>query len=336
MKNDSSGLAQKAEKLIAQHGMINAENNVLVAFSGGSDSSALLFFLFEYMQKKQNLFAAHVNHMIRGDESERDELFSVEICERYGIKIFTKRIDVPKIARDSKKGLEEAARDERYAFLREVAESLGKNTKIATAHTASDNAETLIFNLARGCGLLGLSGIAPTNKNIIRPLLSCEKEDILSYLKKNNIAYAKDSTNADEGYTRNFIRHNITKKLKDKFAKSDENIFKATQIVRETADFMDALAQGLINESGEAELGDLLTRHKALQRAVIAKLYENAVFPDNKKLEYRHIACIESFLEKAEKSEKSLDMPGLVTVRIANGKLKMEKSQDKKTSRNRS
>jgi tRNA(Ile)-lysidine synthase len=307
-------------------------DNILVAFSGGSDSSALLFFLIGYLKKNNNIFAAHLNHMIRSSEADRDEQFAIEACDRYKIKIFTERRDIPKIAENTKKSSEEAARDERYAFLREVAASIGKNVKIATAHTASDNAETVIFNLARGCGLDGLSGIAPVRNDIIRPLLSCGKDDILKYCAKNNIPYIEDTTNSDENYTRNFIRRNITSKLKEKFNCSDENIFKTTQLMRDFANFADSLAESVIECPNGIEISVLLASHKAMRQVIIGKLYEKAVFPDRRKLEKKHVEYVGQLLFK---TEKSVDLPGFVTAKISKNRLTMEKTSNKKTSRNR-
>lgn len=328
MKND---LRQKAGKLIKEYDMIKSGDDVVVAFSGGSDSSALLFFLIGYLSEKNNIFAAHLNHMMRS-EAERDEQFAVETCEKYKIKIFTGRRDILAIAKNSKKSREEAARDERYAFLSETAASIGKNVKIATAHTASDNAETVIFNLARGCGLSGLAGIAPKRGDIIRPLLSCTKGDILKYCEENNISYVEDKTNSDENYTRNFIRRNITSKLGEKFARLDENIFKTAQLMRDFADLTDSLAGAAVKGSDGVEAGTLLASHKALQQAVIEKLYENAVFPSRQKLEKKHVEYVRQLLDK---TEKSVDLPGLVTAEISKNILTMKKITEKKTSRNR-
>ena len=355
-------LEQKAEKLIKEYNMIDCGDNVLVAFSGGGDSSALLFFLINYIDylngdkkdKKNKIFAAHMNHMIRGEDADNDEKFAVEICEKYNVKIFTEHKNIPEIAKESKKSIEEAARDERYDFFRRVTQSIGGNVKIATAHTASDNAETVIFNLSRGCGLNGLAGIAPVKKNIIRPFLSCSKEDILGYCEKNNISYVEDRTNSDENYTRNFIRHNIASRLKEKFNNLDENIFKTTEIIRDNSDFLDSCAGDMLkdcanksNKSDGIDIDSLLTSHKALRCAVITKLYENAVFPDIKKLEFRHILYIEELLyncatprlrhplSKGGFSEKSIDLPGFVTARIIKNRLVFEKAENKKTSRRR-
>ena len=342
-------LEQKAKKLIDEYNMIDNGGNILAAFSGGSDSSALLFYLIKHFGNNNNkIYAAHMNHMLRGEDSDSDEKFVIEICEKYNIKVFVERKNIPEIAKLSghKKSIEEAARDERYDFFRRVADLIGGNVKVATAHTASDNSETVIFNLSRGCGLSGLAGISPVNKNIIRPFLSCSKEDILEYCEENNISYVEDKTNADENYTRNFIRHNITSKLKEKFNNTDENIFKTTEIVRDTIDFLDFCVDNTVKDSKEIEIDALLTSHKALQRAVITKLYENCVFPDIKKLEFKHVLYVEELISrrrvrdaapyaKGGLSGKSIDLPGFVTVTVSDNRLIFEKTENKKTSRNR-
>ena len=344
-------LEQKAERLIKEYNMIDSGDNILVAFSGGSDSSAMLFFLTKYLDQKNMIYAAHMNHMIRNPDAYNDEKFAVETCLKYNVKIFTECRNIPEIAKISKKTIEEAARDERYDFLKKTAGMIGGNVKIVTAHTASDNTETVIFNLSRGCGLSGLSGIAPVNQNknmninIVRPFLSCSKHDILQYCETNHISYVEDATNFDENYTRNFIRHSIASKLKEKFGSVDENIFKTTEIMRDTVDFLnccvDDITKNYANQSDGSngiDVDFLLTRHKTLQRAVISKLYENAVAPDIKKLEYKHILYVEELLKTSKISgnfDQSIDLPGLVTARVSKNKLIFKKIENKKTSRNR-
>ena len=307
-------LEQKAGKLIKQYKMIENHDNILVAFSGGSDSSALLFFLLKYCGRER-IYAAHMNHMIRGQDAYGDEEFAVQACKKYGVKIFAERRDVPEIARKSKKTMEEAARDARYDFLSRIAKELGENTKIATAHTASDNTETVIFNMARGCGINGLRGIIPVNANIIRPLLSCDKDDILQYCGENNLSYVEDKTNREDYYTRNFIRHNVVSKLKEKFAKIDENIFKMTDIMRGNADFIDLCAENILKENYRVndgiDISCLISQHKALRYAVILKIYENIAL---KKLEHRHVLYIDEIICKGVNTD--IDLPGHVKARV--------------------
>ena len=328
-------LEQKAKKLIKEYGMICGGDKILVAFSGGSDSSALLFFLLGYAGEanKFEIYAAHLNHRIRGADADSDEKSAAETCGRYNVKIFAERRDIPEIAKKAKKSLEEAARAERYDFLKKTAEKIGGAVKIATAHTASDNTESVIFNLARGCGIDGLRGVAPVNGNIIRPLLSCSSEDVAEYCEKNSINYVTDKTNSDETYTRNFIRHNVASKLKEKFENLDENIFKTSEIMRAAADFLDYCADGLTGRADSgAPLAYLAAQHEFIKRALIAKLYGNAVFPDVRKLEYRHILYVEDLMDNPQNHGKSIDLPGFVTARVSGGNLVFEKSNNKMTS----
>ena len=342
MNKKSLNLEQKAIKLIEQYKMTEDCDNILVAFSGGSDSSALLFFLIKYISKNNNkiknkkvkIYAAHVNHMIRGQDAFDDEAFAVETCRKYGVKIFVERHNIPEIAKKTKKTVEEAARDVRYDFFCRIAEELnknnknGENTKVVTAHTASDNTETVIFNMARGCGIDGLCGISPVNilnikQNItvIRPFLSCCKDDIIKYCEENNILYVEDKTNHDDNYTRNYIRHNIAEKLKEKFCKVDDNIYKMTSIMRDNADFIDICADNILKEhyningvNSGINIDCLISQHKALRYAVIMKIYEKIAF---RKLEYKHILYIDEIINTGNKSKNiKIDLPGLITAEV--------------------
>lgn len=214
--------------------MLNGGESVTVALSGGADSVCLLLALNEIKDELNlKIDAIHINHCIRGDESDGDEEFCRRLCENLNIPLTVKRIDVPAYAQEKKQSLEEAARDIRYAEF----DKHCKGNKIATAHTASDNAETVIFNMARGTGLKGLCGIPPVRENIIRPLIDVTRQDIEDYLQKLNQNYVTDSTNLEIDYTRNRIRHNIIPeilKINSGFYKtfcaelrifSEENIF---------------------------------------------------------------------------------------------------------------
>ena len=191
---------------------------ILVAFSGGADSSALLLMLCEYSkQSGARIYAAHVNHQLRGDEADRDEAFCRQTAESLGIELFVCRRDVKKYADESGKSIETAARDVRYEFfdklMREHSIPL-----LATAHNANDNLETMIFNMTRGCGLSGMCGIPETRPcaygTVIRPILSMSKADIINYCRANSLDFVTDSSNLSDDYTRNKIRHNIPQFIK--------------------------------------------------------------------------------------------------------------------------
>ena len=155
---------------IRKYNMISPGDNILVALSGGADSVALFYCMLKLKNDlKINVYAAHLNHGIRGEESDRDELFVKELCAKYNTELFTKNEHMAQRTPPKGMSTEKWARELRYAFLKETAKKL--NAKIATAHTLSDNCETLMFNLARGASLKGSTGIPVVRENIIRPLI---------------------------------------------------------------------------------------------------------------------------------------------------------------------
>lgn len=196
---------------IERFSLLENTTEVTVALSGGADSISLLYALFNLREKLGiTLYAAHLNHMIRGDEAIRDEEFVKQQCEKLGVPLFCERIDVPAYAKEHKLSTELAAREVRYDFLSRVSRGV-----VATAHTASDNLETLLFNLTRGSALKGLCGIPPKRGIFIRPLILSTRADVEDYCQKNGISYVTDSTNLSDEYTRNKIRHKVIPVLKE-------------------------------------------------------------------------------------------------------------------------
>ena len=264
-------LEQKAGELIEKYKMVSPGDKILAGFSGGSDSSALLYFLVR-KYGGENICGAHLNHGIRGD-ALADEQFAREICGKYGIELFVERADVPELARKYKKGVEEAGRDARYDFFARVCGEIGGSVKVCTAHNAGDNTESVLINLARGAGVGGLCGVSPVAGNIIRPLLSCEKRDILDYCRENNIGFIEDKSNADELYTRNFIRHSVAAKLKERYACLDSSVLRMSEIMRDTADYMDGQAAHILKDyAGGVPAVVFRGLHKALRRIIIIKM----------------------------------------------------------------
>lgn len=193
--------------------MLDSYDKVIVALSGGADSVALLHSLNSVKELYNiTLYACHLNHMIRGQEAERDEKFVRDLCSALNIELFVRKVDVVKLAKEQKQSLELVGRNVRYEFFKELSDKL--SAKIATAHTASDNAETVLYNLTRGTAVTGLTGIIPVRDYIIRPLILCVREDIERYCDENNLQYVTDSTNLTDDYTRNNIRHNVVPVLK--------------------------------------------------------------------------------------------------------------------------
>lgn len=196
---------KKMKEGIADGKLIKKDEHVLCALSGGADSVALLLLLKELDIK---LYAAHLNHGIRAQEADRDEEFCKKLCAELDIPFVSGKANVPLEAAKSGKGLEEAAREIRYNFLSKVAYDF-KCTKICTAHHADDNIETVLLHLIRGCGLNGLTGISPMRDNIVRPLLTLRKQELVDAVLEKGYTFVHDSTNDQTYNTRNYIRHNI-------------------------------------------------------------------------------------------------------------------------------
>ena len=232
----------KIERAISQNKILCAYGKLIIGFSGGADSSALLHY---FSQRAQKIACVHVNHMIRADEAQRDEDFCRSVCEKYGVEFICHKIDIPTLAKNSGKGLEECARDERYRVLEAEREKRGFDA-IAVAHNADDNVESVIFNLVRGSGANGIAGIKAVNGKIIRPLILATKGEILEYCEKNGVEYVTDSTNADTDYTRNFIRHEIVPSLQRLNPSLATSVARLGVILRQDEELLEKMARDFI------------------------------------------------------------------------------------------
>lgn len=275
----AGGLAAKLLSASAEYDMLREGDKVLIALSGGADSTALAVLLNELSERLGiSLHAAHLNHCLRGEESDRDETHVRNFCERFGIPLTVERIDVAKAAAESGDGIEETARRIRYEFLERTADSFGC-TKIATAHNLNDNAETVIMNLIRGTGLRGLAGIPPVRGRIVRPLLFCPREAIEGFLKERGIDFVTDHTNFDKKYIRNKIRHEILPLLCDINPLFIDSTAEFTKLLRSDADYLDGVAESIpIDENGEVSISrDLLAGLPAgIAGRIVKRLYAEA------------------------------------------------------------
>jgi tRNA(Ile)-lysidine synthase len=224
---------------------------VLVAFSGGADSTALLHLLHAIRPVlRLELAAAHCNFQLRARASLGDERFCQKVCDALGIALFTQRFPTAQLAKSAKLSIEEMARNLRYDFFQKVMREQ-HFSKLATAHHAGDNAETVLFNFFRGASLLGLSGIPERRGPIIRPLLPFERADLLAYLKARNIAYRIDRTNFQTDFDRNFIRHKVIPLLEKRFEhKLIPSLLRFSQHVEELSEFVEHHVQHLMRKKG--------------------------------------------------------------------------------------
>lgn len=257
-------------------GMFGEADTIVCALSGGADSVCLTLALKELSSEYGfRLKAVHVNHLLRGAESDRDEQFCRDLCERTDIPLTVFRADAAAFSKEHKMSLESGARKLRYGFFDEVCE---ENAKIATAHTLSDSAETVIFNLSRGTGLKGLCGIPPVRDKMIRPLIYCKREEILSFLSEKGQDFVTDSTNLSDDYSRNKIRHNVIPVLEELNSGFFESIKRLTESLSEDERFLSELAAEHYDD-------DLRNVDASVRRRVIKqKLREAGIEPSGEKI----------------------------------------------------
>lgn len=268
--------------------MISNGDSVLVGLSGGADSVSLLYSLY-LLKERYNLklYAAHIHHGIRGNEANEDLKFCKKFCEKINVKLFYKKLDIPALAKERKQSLELCGREERYRFFEEIKTKY--NAKIATAHTASDNIETLFLNLTRGCCLKGASGIPPVRGDIIRPLIECTRDEIEKFCADNNLEYVTDSTNLEDDYSRNKIRHNVVPVLKQINPNLEDAILRFTQSVSCVKNTVEEQAR-LLLKTASSEYGYspnmLLKANRALlSEAICMLLNENGIESSYKKID---------------------------------------------------
>ena len=197
---------------IKAHAMLQPGDSVIIGLSGGADSVVLLHAMLHLKAELgiTNIFAAHVNHGLRGLAATADESFCRSLCQKLQVPLQVYQADVRGLAASEALTIEEAGRKLRYHYLQETAGFFCVyNAKIATGHHQNDNAETVVMNLARGAGLRGLCGIPPVNGNIIRPLLNVSRGEIEGYAAAHGLEYVEDASNSSQEYARNRVRHTV-------------------------------------------------------------------------------------------------------------------------------
>lgn len=204
-------MKEQIQQYIIQHQLLSGEKPVVVGISGGADSVALLHILVSLGYK---CIAAHCNFNLRGDESFRDEQFTIDFTKRLQVPLCKISFETNKYAQENRLSVEMAARELRYSWFEELLHTYDAEA-VAVAHHRDDSVETLLINLTRGSGIAGLTGIKPKNGKVVRPLLCVSREDIFSYIEENGLEYVTDSSNSSDIYTRNFIRLKVIPLLEE-------------------------------------------------------------------------------------------------------------------------
>ena len=272
---------------------------IVCAVSGGADSMALLWGLYLLKDKLNiSLSAAHFNHHLRGEESQRDEAFVRGFCADYKIPLTVGGEQV--VA--GPKGLEAAAREARYAFLK------GLPGSIATAHTADDNAETILMHLVRGTGLKGLGGIAPVNGKLIRPMLDITRAEVLIFLEEYSIPYVEDSSNGGDDFLRNRLRHHVMPLLKQENPSLSQNLSAMALRLRQDEQALTAAAE----KSYTIDVNQLRTMEPAIRSRVLSQILLDAGV---KEPEGAHIGAMERLVFSQNPSARAAFPGGVVFAR---------------------
>ena len=247
MKSRSKDPAvQKALNWIASLELVSEGQKVLCALSGGADSVAMTLILNENKEFLGiEVLAAHVNHMLRGDEADRDEEFCRRLCEKHGIPFYALRGDAAALAKEMGTGTEDAARTLRYSLLDGI-----EADRIAVAHNADDNLETVVMRLARGGGTRGLSGIPPKNGRVIRPIMVLDRGEVEEFCASRGESWVTDSTNLSDDYTRNRIRHRIVSQIRELNPNVSGLVLENSLRLRQEDAFLDGEARRLMEEGG--------------------------------------------------------------------------------------
>ena len=330
-------IIEKILNFTDEYDMLPEAGLVIACVSGGADSMCLLEALLDISRDRGfGVCAAHYNHGLRGEESDRDEGFVRDYCAARGVRFFSGCGDVRDYAAKHGMGIEEAARTLRYDFFTAKAEKAGAG-RIATAHTADDNAETLLLNFTRGAGAAGLSGIPPVRGGgaasvanaecrilnaesaerqvrIIRPMLRVSRDEVMSFLSERGIPYVEDSSNSLDVYTRNKIRHYVIPVLKEINPRLVESAASAAELSRADEEYLSALACEFIGLycdgiGGErsVDAGDLLRLPVAVSGRVIRKMYGG-------NLSYRHVKAVLDLCGR-DSASASLSLPGMIIYR---------------------
>lgn len=292
--------------------LFSAGDKILVAVSGGVDSVVLLYLLYKISPKlKFEIYIAHFNHQLRGEESDGDESFVKNLANELSFPYFAGSKNVAAFAKTTKQSIEMAARECRYNYLQEVANKIGANL-IATGHNADDQAETILQHFLRGSGVAGLVGIKPQINNIIRPLLFATRQDIKNYAQKNKIPFREDSTNRLTIYQRNQIRHELLPHLENNY---NPSLTKALNRMGEN--FLE-LENYLIEQSQNAletcikqqdstkiilDISEFFTYFSLLQKYVL-KAALKKIHLDPGLLDFEKLAQINALLQKKQSGGK--------------------------------
>lgn len=314
-------LLSKVRKTIVRYGLLKKGDKILVACSGGADSTALLSALLELSGEHElRIAVAHFNHGLRRAANE-DERFVIRLAQKLGLPVYVRREDIGAFAAKRGQNIEEAGRERRYRFLRETARRVGAD-RIATGHTLTDQAETVLMRILRGTGPTGLGGVAPlVDGLIIRPLVGVERREVEAYLLARKISHREDESNRNLGYLRNRVRRRLIPYLERNFEpRIVQHLGILAEISREEEQVWDGLAgaeeaRAILRKKGIAFLDArrLSTLPPATGRRLV-RAFLSAIKGDLRRLSFRDIEAVRCLAER-----KEVTLPGNLGLRRENG-----------------
>lgn len=319
------GLRQKVEDYCDREGLLQDGKPLVIGVSGGADSVCLFYLLSDICERRGiSVIPVHVHHGIRGEEADRDERFVRELTKAKGVSCQICRVDVPAYVEKNGLSTEEAARILRYRELERIRVE-NSAFAIALAHHRDDQAETVLMNLLRGTGPVGLAGILPRSGTKIRPLLAVSRNEILDYLKENNINFVEDSTNFNQEYTRNRIRMEVLPLLENIYPRAGEHIANVAEDVYAWREYIRCEAVEQLEKNGVpwcpeertgCPTGDeilfpigLYRDNPAVIREEVLRIAVESIIPSRKDVSRAHYRMLESLFEEPE-SGRGVDLPG--------------------------
>jgi len=327
---------QKIESYIDRFRLLKAGDSVLLGVSGGADSLALLYFLYQHQsQYAIRIGVAHLHHGLRGLDADQDAVFIKQFCQVRKIPFYFKYQDVQKNAQIEKKSFEEAGRKARYDFFKKIMQEK-KYNKLAVAHHRDDQTETILMRLIRGTGMQGIQGMHPFDKKrqIIRPFLGVYKKDILAYCQKNHLAYRTDLTNFETDTTRNVLRLEVIPQIEKINSGAKEHIANFAELSTAYQDFFMEYVQQQITTVLESKGDRVYVKRDAFlkeKELVQQEMIRRAILHSAGSLvniEKRHVLMVQDFIKK-NKQNRSLDLPLGLKIKTQYGEIYFSREKEK-------
>ncbi|MBD7915185.1 tRNA lysidine(34) synthetase TilS [Clostridium sp. Sa3CUN1] len=332
-------MINKVRDFVVENNLIQNNDKVLVALSGGPDSVCLLSILYKLKDYFNiEIGAAHVNHMLRGDEAVKDEEYAKSICYKLGVKFFSKRVDINKISKDMGISHELAGREERYRFFEDISKANGYN-KIAIAHNANDQAETIIMNMMRGSGIEGLCGIrSKRDGGIIRPILCLSRNEIEEYCNYYDLNPRIDSTNLENIYRRNKVRLDIIPYMKDNFNKDIiETLNRMANLLQIDNDFIEKECNNSYKKYCKESKKNLVIAKDAffIEKAILTRVIKKSFVEFSGKhtnFEMKHIYEVISLANNS--TNKKINLPHGIIAENVYGDIYLKYKEENKSEEN--